>query len=75
MTIITDKVVEEVRNDLLQRSIVGINKYGVSLDRTDKSLKDWLQEAYEECLDQANYLKKCIMDLEESNGIITKGKA
>jgi hypothetical protein len=59
-----DNVVEAVRKDLLDRSQLGIKKYGVTLDRKDLSLKDWLQHAYEECLDQANYLKKCILELE-----------
>lgn len=59
-----DTVVEAVREDLLKRSQVGIKKYGVTLDRTDLTLKDWLQHAYEECLDQANYLKRAILELE-----------
>lgn len=63
----TDQVVEAVRKDLLDRSQVGIKKYGVTLDRKDLSLKEWLQHAYEECLDQANYLKKCILEIEDWN--------
>lgn len=43
---------------------MGLKKYGVTLERTDLSLKDWLQHAYEECLDQANYLKRAIFELE-----------
>jgi hypothetical protein len=43
-----DTVVEAVRADLLRRSQVGIAKYGVTLDRTDLNLRDWLQHAYEE---------------------------
>jgi hypothetical protein len=57
--------VEAVRADLLKRSQAGIAKYGVSLERTDLSLRDWLQHAYEECLDQANYLKRCIVTIDE----------
>ena len=60
-----DTVVEAVRADLLRRSELGIKKYGVTLDRTDLSLKDWLQHAYEETLDQANYLKRAILELEQ----------
>ncbi len=60
-----DHVIEAVREDLLQRSQIGIKKYNVTLDRKDLSLKAWLQHAYEECLDQANYLKKAIITLEE----------
>lgn len=59
-----DKVVEAVREDLLQRSQFGFKKYGTTLERKDLSLKDWLQHAYEECLDQANYLKRSIIELE-----------
>lgn len=60
-----DTVVEAVRQDLLDRSKVGIVKYGVTLDRTDLNLRDWLQHAYEETLDQANYLKRSIIELDQ----------
>ncbi|WP_439398512.1 hypothetical protein ACRQ5Q_14570 [Bradyrhizobium sp. PMVTL-01] len=59
-----DPVVEAVRQDLLQRSQLGIKKYGVTLDRDDLALRDWLQHAYEETLDQANYLKCAIMEID-----------
>jgi hypothetical protein len=61
-----DRVVESVREDLLRRSQVGINKYNTTLERTDLNLKDWLQHSYEECLDMANYLKRCIIELEKN---------
>lgn len=56
-----DKIVEAVCNDLNYRSSVGIKKYGTTLDRDDYQLKDWLQHAYEETLDNANYLKAALM--------------
>jgi hypothetical protein len=59
-----DKVIEAVCNDLKERSERGIKKYGVTLDRDDLSLRDWLQHAYEEALDFANYLKKTMMELD-----------
>lgn len=62
-----DTVVEAVRTDLLSRSKLGIAKYGVTLDRTDLNLRDWLQHAYEETLDQANYLKRSIIELDNAN--------
>lgn len=62
---IVDAVVEEVRKDLLERSNTGIKKYGVTLERNDLTLKQWLIHAYEECLDQANYLKKSILEIEK----------
>lgn len=58
-----DKIVESVRNDLKQRSELGIEKYGVTLDRKDIDLKGWLQHAYEETLDKALYLKRAIKEL------------
>lgn len=57
-------IVEAVRQDLLERSQVGVKKYGVTLERTDLGLKEWLQHAYEETLDQANYLKRAILEME-----------
>lgn len=64
-----DSIVDAVRDDLLRRSQFGIAKYGVSLDRKDLSLRDWLQHAYEECLDQANYLKRSIIAFDCGEGI------
>ena len=61
-----DTVVRAVRQDLLNRSNAGIDKYGATLDRTDIDLKGWLQHAYEECLDQANYLKRSIIEIEKN---------
>ena len=66
---VVDSIIEAVRADLLRRSQFGIAKYGVSLDRTDYKLRDWLQHAYEECLDQANYLKRAIVTIDRENGI------
>ena len=60
---IKDNVIAEVCQDLVQRSNYGLNKYGVSLERTDVNLEGWLQHAYEECLDQANYLKRTILEI------------
>lgn len=62
-----DSVVAAVRADLLRRSELGIAKYGMTLDRTDLSLRDWLQHAYEETLDQANYLKRAIMEIDNAS--------
>jgi hypothetical protein len=53
-------VVDEVISDLRSREAVGLKKYGVPLDRTDLSHRDWLHHAYEEALDFACYLQ-CAM--------------
>lgn len=58
-----DRVVEAVCEDLKKRSEVGLKKYGVSLERKDLTLEQWLEHAYEEALDLANYLKRSIMEI------------
>ncbi len=53
-----DTIVESVINQFKQRSEVGINKYGVTLDRTDLTRLEWLQHAQEEAMDMILYLEK-----------------
>jgi len=60
-----DKNVEKNRELLLQRSIVGLAKYGVTTDNNPLPLRDWLQHALEETLDLANYLQAAISKLDE----------
>jgi len=59
-----DEIVDAVRERLLERSIVGQQKYGVKMTRDDLSLKDWIKHALEECLDQAVYLERLARDVE-----------
>ncbi len=40
---------------LLTRDAVGLMKYGVSLDRTDLTIEQWLDHKTEELLDGAGY--------------------
>lgn len=58
-----DTLVESVRHDLACRSALGLKKYKTSMDRRDLSLREWLQNAYEEMLDGALYLKRAIREL------------
>ena len=53
-----DSIVELVRQDLLDRSEVGIKKYNTTLDREDLNAGDWMTNAYQELLDGALYLKR-----------------
>lgn len=62
MAVCPDPIVEEVREDLLQRSLIGLAKYGVTLETLN--LRQALQHAYEETLDHANYLKCAIKVLD-----------
>ena len=59
-----DDVVEAVRSKLLGRSLAGQQKYGQKMTRNDLSLKDWIQHAQEEALDQAVYLERLRRDVE-----------
>ena len=52
-----DKNVEEVRKMLLNRSLVGFNKYGTTTMRTDLDILDWLQHLQEELCDAAVYVE------------------
>jgi hypothetical protein len=53
-----DSVVQSVINSFIERSKVGIKKYGTDLDRTDLSFLDWVQHAQEEHMDAILYLEK-----------------
>lgn len=57
-----DTNVEAVRQKLLARSQVGINKYGVTTNRTDLTVLDWLTHLQEELMDACVYLEACIND-------------
>lgn len=52
-----DKYVEMNREQLLQRSIIGQHKYGVTLETSPEKVEAWAQHAIEEALDFANYLQ------------------
>jgi hypothetical protein len=53
-----DTIVFKIAQMLRSRSETGIRKYGTTLDRTDLEVKQWIDHAIEECLDQALYLQK-----------------
>jgi hypothetical protein len=53
-----DSVVYRIAELLKTRSETGIRKYGTTLDRTDLSVKQWIDHAIDEALDHALYLQK-----------------
>ena len=55
---------QRVCTDIAQRQALGIAKYGTTVEANPLSLREWLQHAYEECLDQAVYLRRAIEELE-----------
>lgn len=62
-----DRNVERVREKLLQRSIVGLKKYGVTTERTDLSTIDWLNHWQQELMDACLYVQVLINEEEEKN--------
>jgi hypothetical protein len=60
-----DSIVESVINQFKERSSVGINKYGVTLDRTDLSTLQWMIHFREELMDGLLYLERIIQDTEK----------
>lgn len=54
----------EVCRDILKRQQVGTAKYGTTVAANPLDLREWLTHAYEECLDQAVYLKRTIQELD-----------
>lgn len=63
-----DPVVEANRRLLLQRSQVGVSKYGVTLADSGLNRRQLLQHALEEALDLANYLQAEIMREDAAKG-------
>ena len=53
-----DSVVRTIIAKFAQRAAVGKAKYGVTLDRTDLSVLDWINHAQEEHMDAILYLEK-----------------
>ena len=51
--------------DIRYRQQLGLNKYGTTVANNPLTRKQWLQHAYEECLDQAVYLKRLIQESDQ----------
>ena len=61
-----DKNVEAIRASLLDRSRIGFKKYGVTTERTDLELVDWLRHLQEEMLDAAVYVEAAIKRINDA---------
>lgn len=62
------EIEELVCEDIQRRQQLGVEKYGVTVAENPLDLAAWLQHAYEECLDQAVYLKRAIVELNKERG-------
>jgi hypothetical protein len=56
----------QVIADISKRQQLGIKKYGTTVADNPLSLKEWLNHAYEESLDQAIYLRRAIAEIESN---------
>lgn len=55
---VTDTIIEKNVDLLRSRHLVGMLKYGVSLDNANHTPTEWVQHAIEETADKLNYLQK-----------------
>lgn len=51
--------------EIAARQAKGIQKYGTTVADNPLTLREWLQHALEEALDQAVYLKRAIAELDK----------
>ena len=56
---------QRVCEDIAMRQHLGVSKYGTTVEKNPLTLREWLQHAYEECLDQAVYLKRAIEEMDK----------
>ena len=67
MILTKDSIVNSIIGQFAERSRVGYEKYGTTLDREDLSLLDWVQHAQEEMMDGILYLEKIKRTISEKN--------
>lgn len=53
-----------VCQDIGKRQDIGLRKYGVAVEANPLDLRQWLQHAYEETLDQAIYLRRAMDEMD-----------
>lgn len=61
-----DPIVKSVIDKYQQRSDIGIEKYGVTLERDDLNFAQWLTHLQEELMDATLYLEKLKSELESN---------
>lgn len=54
--------------DIAARQALGVRKYGTTVEGNPLTLRQWLQHAYEEALDQAIYLRRSIEQIDRELG-------
>ena len=61
----TQGIEAKVCADIEARQALGMNKYGISVQDNPLTLREWLEHAYQECLDQAIYLRRAMQELDK----------
>lgn len=64
-----DPIVEMNVRELRNRSLVGQNKYGVTLNDADPDIMTNIKHLLEEVLDAANYIRKVMVELENKKPV------
>jgi hypothetical protein len=54
--------------DIAKRQQLGIKKYGVTVEKSNLTLRQWLQHSYEEKLDDIVYMKRAMEELDANFG-------
>jgi hypothetical protein len=65
MSYTPDSIVQTIIDKFITRAEMGEKKYGVTLDREDLSIEDYIQHALEEHMDAILYLQKVKTMLEQ----------
>lgn len=66
--VLPDGIEALVCTEIAARQAKGIQKYGTTVADNPLSLRGWLQHAFEECLDQAVYLRRAIAEIDAKEG-------
>lgn len=61
-----DPIVTKVIKKFKQRSAVGVEKYGTTLERDDLTFIQWMQHLQEELMDAVLYVEKLKSELEQN---------
>jgi len=59
------RIEDEVCKKIQQRAAVGKEKYGVTMERGDLNLLEWLQHLQEELMDAAVYVQRLMEEVSE----------
>lgn len=60
------KIEESVINKIRSRADVGEKKYGVTMERDDLTLLQWINHLQEELLDASVYIEKLLQELKNN---------